>query len=62
MKGKDLNTSLIKQTLVSLIARFAGVGLNFIVIIILTRSLPVNEAGMILLMMTLVTGFALFSR
>ncbi|HPQ95404.1 MAG TPA: oligosaccharide flippase family protein [Thiolinea sp.] len=62
MKGISLNPSLIRQTLVSLVARFAGVGLNFMVIIILTRNLRVNEAGMILLMMTLVTGFALFSR
>lgn len=54
--------SLLKTSAFSTVARFAGVGLNYVVALILTRSLPVDEAGMILLLMTLVTGIALFSR
>ncbi|WP_020394960.1 oligosaccharide flippase family protein [Thiolinea disciformis] len=56
------NPSLLWQTAFSTIARFAGVGLNFLVAIIITRNLPVNEAGMLFMLMTLVTGVALFSR
>lgn len=56
------NPSLVWQTVISTIARFAGVGLNFVVAIIITRNLPVNEAGMLFMLMTLVTGVALFSR
>lgn len=54
--------ALLWQSLLSIIVRFTGVGLNFAVAIILTRNLPVNEAGMIFMLMTLVTGMALFSR
>jgi O-antigen/teichoic acid export membrane protein len=56
------NNSLLKTGLISTIARFAGVGLNFAVAILLTRTLPMDEAGMVFMLMTLVTGVALFSR
>ena len=56
------NRSLLWQTAFSIIARFAGVGLNFAVAIIITRTLPMNEAGMLFMLMTLVTGISLFSR
>lgn len=56
------NPSLLLQTLLSIFARFAGVGLNFAVAFIITRNLPVGEAGMIFMLMTLVTGISLFSR
>lgn len=54
--------TLLKTSLLSTIARFTGVGLNFAVALLLTRTLPTAEAGIILLLMTLVTGLALFSR
>lgn len=53
---------LLITSLVSTIARFAGVGLNFVVAIVLTRTLSVAEAGMVFMLMTLTTGVALFSR
>lgn len=53
---------LLITSLLSTIARFAGVGLNFAVAIVLTRTLPMQEAGMVFMLMTLVTGVALFSR
>lgn len=56
------NNPLLKTGLISTIARFAGVGLNFAVAILLTRTLPMDEAGMVFMLMTLVTGVALFSR
>ncbi len=56
------NPSLILQALISIIARGAGVLLNFIVTVILTRNLPPNEAGMIQTLIILLTGIALFSR
>lgn len=56
------NPSLLWQTAFSIIARFAGVGLNFAVAIVITRTLPMNEAGMLFMLMTLVTGISLFSR
>ncbi|MEZ5447990.1 MAG: hypothetical protein R3E89_02840 [Thiolinea sp.] len=37
------NPSLLLQTAISIMARFAGVGLNFAVTIILTRNLPENK-------------------
>ena len=58
---KKLSPLLI-TSLLSTIARFAGVGLNFAVAIVLTRTLPMQEAGMVFMLMTLVTGVALFSR
>lgn len=54
--------SLLLTSLLSTIARFAGVGLNFAVAIVLTRTLPIAEAGMVFMLMTLVTGISLFSR
>lgn len=54
--------SLLITSLLSTIARFVGVGLNFAVAIVLTRTLPMHEAGMVFMLMTLVTGVSLFSR
>lgn len=54
--------SLLITSILSTVARFAGVGLNFAVAILLTRTLPMNEAGMVFMLMTLVTGVSLFSR
>lgn len=54
--------SLLLTSLLSTIARFAGVGLNFAVAIVLTRTLTMAEAGMVFMLMTLVTGISLFSR
>ncbi|MEZ5535997.1 MAG: oligosaccharide flippase family protein [Thiolinea sp.] len=56
------NPSLILQSAISIVARGAGVVLNLTVMVILTRNLPQNEAGMILTLMTLLTGASLFSR
>lgn len=56
------NPSLLITTILSTIARFAGVGLNFAVAITLTRTLSISEAGMVFMLMTLVTGVSLFSR
>lgn len=59
----NLNSaSLLVQSLFSTIARFAGVGLNFAVAMVITRNLPLSEAGVLFMLMTLVTGIALFSR
>lgn len=54
--------ALLWQSFLSIVVRFTGVGLNFVVAIIVTRTLPVDEAGMMFMLMTLVTGMALFSR
>ncbi len=62
MFAKILNNPLLIQSLWSIIARFVGVGLNFSVAILITRQLPKSEAGILFLLMTFVTGFALFSR
>ena len=56
------NPSLLLTSVLSTIARFAGVGLNFAVAIVLTRTLSMAEAGMVFMLMTLVTGVSLFSR
>lgn len=56
------SSSLLMTSMLSTIARFAGVGLNFAVAIVLTRNLPMAEAGMVFMLMTLVTGVSLFSR
>lgn len=56
------NPSLILQAMISITARGAGVILNFIVTVILTRNLPPNEAGMIQTLIILLTGVSLFSR
>ncbi len=60
--GKVLNNPLLKQSLWSLIARFVGVALNFLVVMIITNQLPKSSAGDILLLMTFITGIALISR
>ncbi|CAA6819749.1 MAG: Membrane protein involved in the export of O-antigen and teichoic acid [uncultured Thiotrichaceae bacterium] len=56
------NSSLLLQSGISIIARFVGVALNYVVLIILTRNLPQDEAGMVITLMTLITGVSLFSR
>jgi O-antigen/teichoic acid export membrane protein len=56
------NPSLLLTSVLSTIARFAGVGLNFAVAIVLTRNLSTSDAGMVFMLMTLVTGISLFSR
>nr|CAA6828669.1 MAG: Membrane protein involved in the export of O-antigen and teichoic acid [uncultured Thiotrichaceae bacterium] len=56
------NSSLLLQSGISIGARFVGVALNYIVLIILTRNLPQDEAGMVITLMTLITGISLFSR
>ncbi len=56
------NPSLVLQSLFSIFARFAGVGLNFVVAMLITHNLPTNEAGMIFMLMVMVTGISLFSR
>ena len=53
---------LLLQSFWSLLARFAGVALNFAVVIIITNQLTKSSAGDILLLMTFVTGIALISR
>ena len=59
---KIANNPLLKQSFWSLIARFTGVALNFVVILIITNQLTKSSAGDILLLMTFVTGIALISR
>jgi len=60
--NKVMNNPLLLQSLLSLIARFTGVALNFIVILIITNQLNKSAAGDILLLMTFITGVALISR
>ena len=60
--SKILSNPLLKQSLLSLIARLAGVALNFLVVMIITNQLPKSSAGDILLLMTFSTGIALISR
>ncbi|MCF6190098.1 MAG: flippase [Cocleimonas sp.] len=62
MLAKILKNPLLRQSLWSIIARFVGVGLNFAVAILIAQKLPKAEAGMFFLLITYVTGFALFSR
>ncbi len=62
MLKKVLRNPLLLQSLLSIVARFVGVALNFAVAKIITTELPRAEAGMLFLLMTFVTGFALFSR
>ncbi|MEE9325992.1 MAG: oligosaccharide flippase family protein [Cocleimonas sp.] len=62
MLQKILKNPLLIQSLLSLIARFTGVALNFAVILIITNYLPKSSAGDILLLMVFVTGVALISR
>ena len=62
MLKKILANPLILQSLWSLIARFAGVALNFIVILVITNRLPKLAAGDLLLLMQFITGVAMLSR
>lgn len=59
---KLLHNPLIIQSALSIIARFAGVALNFAVAILVTRQLSLGNAGVIFLLMTFVAGVALISR
>jgi O-antigen/teichoic acid export membrane protein len=56
------NSRLLLHTLLSTIARFTGVALNFLARILITRTLSVAEAGVLFLLMTLVSGISLLSR
>lgn len=60
--SKIAKNPLLMQSLWSLLARFAGVALNFAVVLIITNQLTKSSAGDILLLMTFVTGVALISR
>jgi len=62
MLKKILANSLILKSLWSLIARFTGVALNFIVILTITNRLPKLAAGDLLLLMQFITGVAMLSR
>ena len=56
------NKGLLLQSIYSTFARFAGVGLNLIVNVLIARLLNVSNAGDIMLLMTFITGVSLFSR
>lgn len=60
--NKVVNNPLLRQSILSLFARFAGVALNFLVIMIITNALNKTAAGDIMLLMTFITGIALVSR
>ena len=53
---------LIIHSLLSVIARFTGVALNFAVAILITRQLSLSNAGVVFLLMTFIAGIALLSR
>ncbi len=54
--------SLLLTSILSTLARFVGVGLNYARSFILTYRLATDEAGMVLLLMVLISGVSLFSR
>lgn len=60
--NKVIKNPLLLQSLLSLIARFTGVALNFAVILIITNQLSKSTAGDVMLLMTFITGVALISR
>ncbi len=60
--NKVIKNPLLLQSLLSLIARFAGVALNFAVILLITNYLSKSGAGDVMLLMTFITGVALISR
>lgn len=60
--NKVIKNSLLLQSLLSLIARFTGVILNFAVILLITNYLSKSGAGDVMLLMTFITGVALISR
>ena len=53
---------LLLHSLFSIIARFVGVGLNFSLRILITRTLTMSEAGILFLLMTFIPGVSLLSR
>ena len=59
--NKVIKNPLLRQSLLSLIARFTGVALNFAVILIITNQLSKSGAGDLMLLMTFITGVALIS-
>ena len=59
---KAIKNPLLLQSLLSLIARFTGVALNFAVILLITNVLSKSAAGDVMLLMTFITGVALISR
>ena len=59
---KVIKSPLLFQSLLSLIARFTGVALNFAVILLITNQLSKSGAGDVMLLMTFITGVALISR
>jgi len=60
--NKVIRNPLLLQSLLSLIARFTGVTLNFAVILLITNQLSKSGAGDVMLLMTFITGVALISR
>ncbi|MEH6455789.1 MAG: oligosaccharide flippase family protein [Cocleimonas sp.] len=60
--NKVIRNPLLLQSLLSLIARFTGVALNFAVILLITNQLSKSGAGDLMLLMTFITGVALISR
>jgi len=60
--NKAIKNPLLLQSLLSLIARFTGVALNFAVILLITNQLSKSGAGDIMLLITFITGVALISR
>ena len=56
------NDKLLLHSLFSIIARFIGVGLNFSLRILMTRTLARPEAGVLFLLMTFIPGVSLLSR
>jgi len=60
--NKAIQNPLLLQSLLSLIARFTGVALNFAVILLITNHLSKSAAGDIMLLITFITGVALISR
>ena len=54
--------SLLHNSLFSVIARFTGVGLNFGLQILIARMISLSHYGDMKMLLTLITGVALFSR
>lgn len=59
---KIISNPLIISSLLSIIARFTGVALNFAASILVTRLLNISEAGVVFMLMIFVTGVSLLSR
>ncbi len=56
------DNKLLIHSFFSIIARFVGVGLNFLLRYVITRNLAVSEAGILFLLMTFIPGVSLISR